>query len=204
MGKGKGEAYGGIGMGLETKIDSVSDISGAIHFSDKIITAPVLAFGIQAGAAKQTDIRLAFHLPKIFGGFGLRAGVQQSIFNPDSKFNVALGTDLGFVISKDSIHIFGSGNEINKSTNGAINADFFLPIGFSSQKNFRIVLTPRYSLNVMYVRKFRDERKSNSFKFSYPALSLGIRKKHFYFEATGIFYQKSFYPNFGVAWMSNL
>lgn len=201
LGKGKGEAYVGLSTGVAAKIDYVSPENGKIHFSNKIKSAPVLSAGLQVGILNQTDIRLALHFASVGGSFGFRTGVQHSFFDFQSKMNIALGTDLGFVVALDSMKILGTMTAIDKSANGAINADVFIPVSIRLKDNFSLVVTPRYSLNTIYVRKFEDENSSVPFKFKYPAVSLGIRTGKLYFEVTTLIYHHTVYPHFGLAWM---
>jgi hypothetical protein len=201
MGKGKGEGYVGLGTGVQAKIDSVSPSTGAIHFSNKISKAPVLSIGLQYGIAQKTDIRTTFYFPKIVGGFGIRCGIQQSMANAESMFNLAIGTDIGYVFSKDSIKIFGSNTEVGKETNGAMHADFFMPISYQSKKGFMLVITPRYSFNSFFIRQYQYQNDDTNFDFGYIALSLGIRYKRIYFETTAIKYNNIYYPHFGIAWI---
>ena len=205
MGKGNAEIYLGIGTGVVAKIDSISLGNGTVNFSNKISNAPILSLGSQIGLSKQTDLRIAIHLPWIIGGFGFRAGIQHSFFDSKSRINMAIGSDLGFVVSKDSIEISGTNAAIGgKDSNGAINADLFLPISLKIKNDFRVVLTPRYSLTKIYIREYQDKNGTKPFSFHYPALSLGIRVKRFYFETTVLYYFNSFaYHHFGAAWFIN-
>lgn len=205
MGKGNAELYLGLGTGVVAKIDSISLGNGAVNFSNRISNAPILSLGSQIGLSKQTDLRIAIHFPWIVGGFGFRAGIQHSFFDSNSRINMAIGSDLGFVVSKDSIEISGTNVAIGgKSSNGAISADLFLPISFKIKNDFRVVVTPRYSLTTIYIREYQDKNGAKPFSFHYPALSLGIRVKRFYFETTVLYYFNSFaYHHFGAAWFIN-
>lgn len=199
MGKGNNMAYIGVGTGVQLKIDSVNKDNGNINFSNKIATAPILAIGGQFGISKKTDIRLAVHFPKIIGGFGIRAGLQHSFWESNSKINIALGVDLGGVFSRDSIKILGSKTSVNKETNGALNADFFIPFSVKLNTNTSLIITPRYSFNTFYIRRNQLYNEANNFNLSYPALSLGIKSKKMYFEITTISYDNKLYPHFGFA-----
>ncbi len=199
MGKGNKVAYIGVGTGVQLKIDSVNKDNGNINFSNKIATAPILAIGGQFGISKKTDIRVAVHFPKIIGGFGIRAGLQHSFWESNSKINIALGVDLGGVFSRDSIKILGSKTSVNKETNGALNADFFIPFSVKLNTNTSLIITPRYSFNTFYIRRNQLYNESNNFNLSYPAISLGIQSKKMYFEITTIHYNDKLYPHFGFA-----
>jgi hypothetical protein len=199
MGKGEREGYVGLGTGIAAKIDSISSVDGAVNFSNKISIEPVLSVGGQMGISKQTDLRIALHFPGIlFTGLGLRAGLQHSFCDTSSRINIALGTDLGFVISDDTVKILGTKfalDSLERASNGAINADFFLPVSYKIKNNFIVVLTPRYSFNVLYIEGIK------SFKLGYPALSLGVRVRKFYFETTALYYHSSVYGHLGVAYL---
>lgn len=199
MGKGNEQVYLGIGTGVEAKIDSISKNTGEINFSDKISTAPVLSFGGQFGITNQTDARIAVHLPKIIGGLGIRAGLQHSFLDSNSTINIAIGMDLGGVFSKDSIKIFGSKTEIGKETNGALNADFFIPVSIRFQNNMMLILSPRFSFNSFFIRENQFNNDDNTFKLGYPALTLGIKSRKFYFESSALCYGNKLYPQFGFA-----
>jgi len=199
MGKGNIQAYFGIGTGVRVKVDSVNGSSGNINFSNKISTAPVLSFGGQFGISNQTDARVAVHIPNIIGGFGIRGGLQHSFWDSNAKINLAIGLDLGTVFHRDSINIFGSKTSVNKETNGALNADFFIPFSVKLKKDFLIIFTPRYSFNTFYIRKNQFNTDDRSFNLGYPAMSLGIKSRKFYFEATTLFYDEKVYPHIGFA-----
>ncbi len=203
LGKGNNMAYLGVGTGVQLKIDSINKDNGNINFSNKIATAPILAIGGQFGISNKTDIRLAVHFPKIIGGFGLRAGIQHSLLGPNSKINIALGADLGFVLSRDSIKILGTKTSVNKETNGALNADFFIPFSVKLNENTSMILTPRYSFNTFYIRRNQLYKEDDNFNLSYPVVSLGIQSKKLYFEISTIHYNDKLYPHFGFARLLN-
>ena len=98
------------------------DTDGNISFSGDLTWAPNVVIGGQYGVGEQFNLRFAMHFASIFGGAGARVGGQYSFFSKDSKFNAALGTDLGAVMALDSIKIWG---ELDIHTNGAWHADFF-------------------------------------------------------------------------------
>lgn len=199
MGKGNGEFYVGIGSGVKAKIDSVNNATGKIFFSNDISTAPILSIGGQFGVSNQTDVRFAFHFPNFIGGVGMRAGLQHSFMDSGARMNFAIGFDLGGVIAKDSIKLFGSQNEVNTETRGGLNADIFIPIGVKLEKDIEIILTPRYSFNRIYVRKYLYNKNTTNFDMGYLAFSLGIRKRKLYFETTALIYDKKVFPQFGFA-----
>lgn len=200
VGKSNVNGYLGLGTGAEAKIDSVSFLTGEVFSSGKPGIAPALSLAFQYGISDRTDFRFAIHFPKLIGGVGLRLGVQHSLFDSHSGINIALGADFGYAFSNDSIKIFGTRTEIDKSKNGILNADVFLPVSLKLNGDVTLVLTPRYSLNTFYIRKYQDVQKGIPFKVKYPALSLGCWLKYFYMEVTGSIYDHTVYPYFGVAW----
>lgn len=200
LGKGNGEIYAGIGTGVTPKVDSITAINKAVNFSNRISTDAILSIGGQIGIGDRTSLRLAIHFPRLVGGFGFRAGVQRSLYDSASHFNVAIATDVGFVVSKDSIKILGSSSAIEaKEINGAFNADVFIPMSFELRPNVRLVLTPRYSVNTFFMRRYQDNKSSRPFGIQYPAFSLGLRIKRFCVEATALYYQTTIYPHVGTA-----
>lgn len=204
MGKGNSELYLGIGTGVKAKIDSINNTTGKISFTNKISSAPILSLGAQYGVSNQTDVRFAFHLPYILGGGGLRAGLQHSFMDSSAKMNFAIGFDLGGVISNDSIKIFRSKIPLtdSKATEGGLNADIFIPFGVNLKKDISIILTPRYSFNRIFIRKSLFNHNISNFNFEYPTLSIGIRKRRFYFETTVIYHDRQVFPHFGMVILS--
>lgn len=198
MGKGNSESYLGIGTGVKAKIDSINNTTGKISFTNKISNAPILSVGGQWGVSNQTDVRFALHLPYVLGGVGLRAGLQHSFMDSSAKMNFAIGFDLGGVFAKDSIEIFGSKSPLSIETNGGLNADIFIPFGVKLKKDISIILTPRYSFNRIYIREFELNNNIYNFDLGYPTLSIGIRKRQFYFETTAIYYDSQIFPHFGM------
>lgn len=198
--KGKGDFYCGAGTGQKPKIDSISD-EGDISFTNKLNIAPIISIGGQYGITDQLDLRYAVHLPYIVGGFGLRVGTQYSFFKSHTKFNMAIGTDLGFVIAKDSIRILGSSSPIAHNTNGAINADIFVPLAYNFGPKFRLIITPRLSLNQIYIRKNQYDSSSVKYNPLLSVITLGSKLNRIYLEFSVIYQQDSFYPNFGLSYM---
>jgi hypothetical protein len=196
--KGKVELYGGLGSGFMPKIDSTS-LNGDIRFSNNLSVAPNLCIGGRFGLGQQTDLRFAVHFPYIISGFGLKAGVQQSLFKPWTKFNVALGVDAGFVVAKDTLNLGNTAIALDPDTRGAINADFYLPVSYSFSNHSRIIITPRISANTMYIKKNTAEKKGlKKYKPFYPALSLGSRINRLYLEATALYVDNKILPAFGI------
>jgi hypothetical protein len=199
-GKGKVELYAGLGTGLMPKIDSTSE-NGDIHFSNDLSVAPNLCVGGRYGLGEQTDIRFALHLPHIISGFGLKAGMQQSIFKSWTKFNIALGADAGFVVAKDTLHLGDVAIALDPATKGAINADFFMPLSCNFNENYRIILTPRVSFNTIYIRRNQYEKKSQKYSPVYSALSLGAHLNRLYLEATVHYIDDMIIPGLGIVYI---
>jgi len=203
LGEGNGEIFLGAGTGAKPLVDSIANY-GDIYFSNKIDFAPNVFLSGNYGLGERTNLRFSVHLPYLLGGFGLRAGVQQSFFKKESKFNAALGTDLGFVLAKDSLKIFGLAEELSIHANGGLNADVFLPISYTFNENLRIVLTPRLSANVLFIRYNQNEQESYKFTPILPSLALGLKTKRFYFEGNVIYFNNEYRPNFGIAYSFNI
>ena len=199
---GEASLYLGVGTGVRAEIESV-DPDGTINFSDEVSMAPNFYFGGQLNVVDKLGLRFSMHLPYLIGGFGLRAGPQYSFFKKESKFNMAVGTDLGFVVAKDSIKIFGSSSPLDIHANGAINADFFIPFSFSFNEYTRIILTPRYSFNTIFIRYNTGDDETYKFRPNVLSMALGMRIKRFYFEYSSFRYQGQYFPNFSIVYMLN-
>lgn len=198
--KGKMEMHLGGGTGHKAKVDSVAN-NGNIAFSRELEIAPILFTSGQYGITDQLNARFSLHLPYIIGGFGLRGGIQYSFFPRHTLFNAAIGADFGFVLAKDSIRILGSASELDTYTDGAINADFFIPLSYSFSENYRIILTARYSLNAIYVRYNMYENKTYAFKPQLPSIALGVRLNKIYIEGNISRYKDIYIPNFGLVYI---
>lgn len=198
--KGESEGYFGVGTGFQPKIDS-TPYDSLIYYNDKIKQSLILYFGGQYGLTDNLNVRLAVHLPKIVGGLGIRLGLQYSLFESKAPFNIAFGVDAGYVFARDSIKL-GSSKfhfEDAKYANGAINGDFFIPLTIKPNDDLQIMLTPRYSINSMFVRSRLYSKKGKGHKISFPALTLGFKFKSFYFEASAAYYESKIYPLAGIA-----
>jgi hypothetical protein len=200
VGKGEVEVCVALGTGLEADIDSISSV-GDIYFNNEYNYSPIFYVGGQLGLGEKLNLRFALHFPYVIGGFGLRSGIQYSFFSATSKFNLAMGTDLGFVFAKDTVTVFGADIPAEITTEGAINADFFLPIGYSFSDQIRITITPRYSFNGVFVRKNENESKTKLYKPQVFGLSLGMRFKSVYFEYTSLYYKNQVIPSFGIGYL---
>lgn len=197
--KGEGKVYFAAGTGIKPKIDSASAVTNRVYFTNKLASGTLFAVGGQYQATDLLSVRMALHLPYVVGGIGLRAGPQLSFFKGDSKFNAAIGLDLGGLFTRDSMSIFGTRIGTQVPMKGTVNADFFLPIGYKFSNNFTVALTPRYSFNTMFVRKFRDGSSLRPFRFGLPVLTLGVRFYAVYVEASAIRYNNTTFSNVGIA-----
>jgi hypothetical protein len=183
---GEGKAYVAMSSGLQAKIDSV-DYDDKIHYSERFNSNLNLNFGADYGIAKNLSIRGAIHLPYIIGGFGLRGGLQYSFLPTDSYFNIALGADAGFVVSRDSVKIFGDSKVgVSPNTSGALNADVFIPVTFNITDDLSINLAARYSFNTFRIRYNTVSKKSYGYNPEAMIFGFGLRYKAFYFEANTI------------------
>jgi len=198
--QGEGHAYLGLGTGVRADIESVG-LNGDITFSDDLTLAPNFYFGAQTRIIDNLDLRLSLSLPYIVGGIGLRLGPQYSFFKDSDTWNLAIGSDLGFVVAWDSLKFLGTKSDLEIYTNGAINADFFMPFSYSFNKNTRIVLTPRYSFNTLYIRENTKSRETFKFKPNVPSLALGLKTKRMYYELSAFRFQDNYFPNFGIVYI---
>lgn len=194
VGKGEGDFYLGISSGLMPDMDDIDD-SGNITYTGDFTWAPNLAIGGQYGFYDRFGARFAMHFASIIGGAGVRIGPQYNFFSPGSRFNAGIGADIGFIQAWDSISIF----ELNKETNGGWHADVFMPFSFSFNETTRIILTPRYSYNTLYIRENKYHPRDWKYRPRSPSLALGLRSGNFYLEASVLYHKSTFYPNFGIA-----
>jgi len=184
------EVFGGVGMGLKPKIDSIS--SAGEVFTSGFKCSYNLIFGARMGVTSLFDLGLAVHLPEIVGGAGATLRPQLSMYPYPAKFNLALAGDIGFVIADDNPTILGVDIEVDDPTRGAFVADFSLPIGYQTGKNTKLFITPRYSFNTFYLRRSFDDYKSKKFNARFPVLSLGIKHKQVQFETTALGYKEHY------------
>ena len=196
--KGKGDGYIAIGTGLGAQLDSIR-VNGTYESDYKTNIVPVLSVGAQIGLGKQFDLRAAVHLPYVLGGGGFRIGSQYSFLHEGSKFNMALGTDLGFTFSRDSL--FNS--EIISGARSLFNVDAFLPMSYSFSEDYSIILSPRYSFSWISVDNILYKDKAKFFGLYYPVLTLGFNAKRLYFETSALYTPKKIYPQLGLAFLFN-
>ena len=181
------EFYGGAGMGLKPKIDSI-DQSGEV-FSSGVGQTFNLVFGYRYGINNIWGIGLGLHLPEAVGGIGANLKTQLSLFPTPAPTNLALVADIGFVISEDSVRILGIDWRFDDKSRGAFNVDFSLPFGYRIGKNAKLIITPRYSFNTFYLRRNFTSNRSKKVNVQYPALSLGYRIRQVQFESTMLKYK---------------
>lgn len=190
------ELYGGFGIGLKPKIDSVS--AGGEVFSSGFKNSYSINFGTRYGVSEIFDIGLAFHLPEIAGGIGAVVKPQLSMFPYPARFNLALAGDFGFVIADDEPTIFGVDIDIDDPARGALNFDFSLPIGYQVGRNTRLILTPRYSFNTFYLRRSYDSDRSKRFHAQFPVMSVGMRIKQVQLEASALKFKDHYNYTAGI------
>lgn len=184
------ELYGGVGMGLTPRIDSVND-AGEV-FSNSLRISYNLLMGAKVGVSNLFGVQLGVHLPEIVGGAGGTLRAQMSMFPTPAKSNLAFVVDLGGVIAKDTVEFIGLDIDTKAKTHGAINADFAIPISYQLSRQSRLIVTPRYSFNTFYLRKSFNSDRSKRMKVQYPALSLGLRVKRMQMEATVMNYRENY------------
>ena len=188
--KNQVEAYGGFGMGLQPKIDSVSEFGEV--FSSSLQRSYNLLIGGRGGITHRFTLGGSIHLPQIIGGFGINLRPQVSLFPNITPFNIALAADIGGTFTKDSITILGSSSYQDNESKGAFTFDFSLPISQRFGKETRLVITPRYSFNTFYLRREFEYDRSKRFRVHYPALSVGLRANRLHMEGTVAKFEKDY------------
>jgi hypothetical protein len=199
---GEGQGYFGVSTGLKASIDSVSQ-DGEIHYTGKFNESLNINGGGGIGIGKNTNFNGAIHIPNFAGGFGLRAGVQHSLLPSGSTFNIALGIDLGFVASKDSVKIFGERVSTNSRTKGILNADFFVPISFNFTDDISLNFAARYSYNSFRIRLNENQKWSKGYNPKALILGANFKYKNFFLEVNTIEINTELYPVFGIGVMIN-
>lgn len=192
------ETYGGIGMGLKPKIDSVS-IIGEVFSSSFSRTINLVAGG-RYGITHVFNISGSIHLPQVAGGVGLSIRPQLSMFPNITNFNLGVAVDIGGVIATDSIRIAGIERYRDLETRGAYNVDFSLPMALKLAEQVWIIVTPRYSFNSSLVRKEYGSEKNNTMNAHFPVLSLGLRLRKYQLESTVIHFNNKQQYMFGIVY----
>jgi hypothetical protein len=195
------EVYGGFGLGLKPKIDSITS-SGEVYSHD-FRTSYSLVTGGRYAFTDHFNLGGSIHLPEILGGFGVNIRPQISLMPRESKLNLALAADVGGVIFQDSISPFGIEIDIDPETRGAFNIDFSNPLGLKLGKETWLIFTPRYSFSWFYFRKAYEYDGSKKFSVKYPALSLGLRAKRIHLEFSAAKVNHKFRYLAGMAYFFN-
>ncbi len=180
--KNQAEAYAGFGMGLQPRIDSVSNIGEV--FSSSLQRSYNLVAGGRGGITHRFTLGGSIHLPEVVGGFGLNLRPQLSLFPNVAPFNMAIVADIGGTFAKDSIRFLGSSEYRDNESRGAFTMDLSLPVSQRLGKETRLIITPRYSFNTFYLRREFEYERSKRFGVQYPALSVGLRAKRVHMEGT--------------------
>jgi len=175
LGKNNSKIHLGVGTGVMPKIDSIKVNTDEIVFSAKITVRPNLSISGQVGLGKNTDFRFAGHFPFLMGGFGLRAGIQHSLFDSSSKFNMALGFESEVVFSRKEVTIFKEKIETRSVSGGSYNADIYFPFIYQINPKTFVSVTPRYSLSGFKMRYFSNADRTYNFAINYPLVSLEIK-----------------------------
>lgn len=198
--KNRGTAYIAASSGMQASIDSVSE-NGQIHFANAVHGAMNLNAGGEIGLGKKINGRAAIHLPYILGGLGLRVGAQYSFFPKGSKFNMAIGTEAGFSLAKDSVKIFGSLIGTNPHGKSYSNADIYAPFTYNFSKKKYLTLGIRYSFNYMQVKY--NAKETATFEYNPKALIYGLtyNYKSLLLEFSNIQIANGHYPSFGIGLM---
>lgn len=189
----------GIGTGMQPDIDSVSK-EGDIFFSSRYRYAPIVFGAAQIGLTEKLDLRVAAHFPYAAGGFGGRIGCQFAMMPENSKLQMAIGSDFGFVFARDTLRLFGTANAMEVESTGGLNFDFFLPVGFCPSDNFELIITPRYSFNGVFIRKNKHESGTRFYTPMLFGISAGVKVKRFYAEFSNLYFENTVIPSFGVAY----
>ena len=200
MAKGESSGYVGVSTGLKASIDSISD-DGEIHFTGKFNESVNLNLGTQGGIGHNTNVRGALHIPNFIGGIGLRGGIQHSLFPQGSTFNIALGVDVGFVASKDSVKLFGERVSTGSTTKGILNADFYIPASINFTDDISLNLAARYSYNTFRVRLNNNEKWSRGYNPKAFILGANFRYKHLFVEVNTIELNTDLYTVFGIGYL---
>jgi len=188
--KNQSEAYAGFGMGLQPRIDSVSDIGEV--FSSSLQRSYILVAGGRGGITHRFTLGGSIHLPEVVGGFGLNLRPQLSLFPNVAPFNMAIAADIGGTFAKDSIRFLGSSEYQDNESRGAFTMDFSLPVSQRLVKETRLIITPRYSFNTFYLRREFEYERSKRFRVQYPALSVGLRANRVHLEGTVAKFNKEY------------
>ena len=196
--KGNGSSYLGIGSGLAPRLDSVSS-GGKVYYTNRLSIMPNLCAGAQGHLKNNLSGRLSLNFPFIIGGIGIRGGLQYSFLPATSKFNFALGGDLGFVLSRDSIRIWGSSNALNPEVAGITSADLFMPFTIQMNDHSRLTITPRLSTQAFWIRHNVADGHSYSYSPTILGVSGNIKIRQTNMEMTILKVNGVLMPSLGVS-----
>ena len=196
--KGNGSSYLGIGSGLAPRLDSVSS-GGKVYYTNRLSIMPNLCAGAQGHLKNNLSGRLSLNFPFIIGGIGIRGGLQYSFLPATSKFNIALGGDLGFVLSRDSIRIWGSSNALNPEVAGITSADLFMPFTIQMNDHSRLTITPRLSTQAFWIRHNVADGHSYSYSPTILGVSGNIKIRQTNMEMTILKVNGVLMPSLGVS-----
>lgn len=87
---------------------------------------------------------------------------------------------------------------MDKDADYQLNADIYAPISYSFNDNLTMTLTPRYTLGSFFVRNYVSDIHPQQYTYLAPVLTLGVKYRHLYIEASGIYYHNSIIPVGGV------
>jgi len=195
--KGKGNSYLGIGSGFAPRLDSVSS-GGDVYYTNRLSIMPNLCAGAQGHLKNNLSGRLSVNFPFIIGGIGFRGGLQYSFLPATSKFNFALGGDLGFVLSRDSIRILGRMNAMNPEVAGITSADLFMPFTVQLNDHSRLTITPRMSTQAFWIRHNVADGHSYSYSPTILGVSGNIRIRQTNMEMTILQVNGVLMPSLGI------
>ena len=195
--KGKGNSYLGIGSGFAPRLDSVSS-GGDVYYTNRLSIMPNLCAGAQGHLKNNLSGRLSVNFPFIIGGIGFRGGLQYSFLPATSKFNFALGGDLGFVLSRDSIRILGRMNAMNPEVAGITSADLFMPFTVQLNDHSRLTITPRMSTQAFWIRHNVADGHSYSYSPTIFGVSGNIRIRQTNMEMTILQVNGVLMPSLGI------
>lgn len=196
--KGEGVSYLGVGTGFAPRLDSVST-AGNVYYTNKLNIMPNLCAGAQGHLKNNLSGRLSINFPFILGGIGCRGGLQYAFLPAASKFNVALGGDAGFVLSRGSIRIFGSMNAMNPEVAGITHADVFMPFTIQMNDHARLTITPRLCSQAFWISRSVGDTRSYSYSPNAWGVSGNIRIRQVNMEMTILQVDGVLMPAVGVS-----
>jgi hypothetical protein len=189
----------GIGTGYKPKFDSV------VRTQHQLQYFPVLSFNGQIGLTQsldKTNLRFSIWTP-MFTSLGGRLGIQQSIFNHYSKFNIAIGFDIGYSLTSDSTKNSGySEFEIKQQV---LTSEVYLPFTYNFNHNSNVTITPKLTYNYFSFPLVNSLRNNNE-KFDYlkinsPGLTIGLTLNKFHIEMTVTNYLNKYFPSLGMSYI---